>query len=339
MQSITYTSAQELYFNFYESVINVEVLKTAFKLDIFETLQFECKSMDTIKRELNLKAPSRNLYDFFDKLVMLGLLVRQGIEETALYKNSHSTNNLFVKSSPNNTLILYGNCLNTQKCMFILDQYLREGPSSINNEVFTEKFFANKEGTKNFLYSMKQLSEKKFELVVDNIPTLKDYKSTIDLGGALGVLSCKMKTKYPEMHCITYDLPFVQEFAEEYLANEGFANKNQVISGDFFHDEWPKTDVVFMGNILHDWNFENKMLLLKKSYERLNPGGMLVCIEEFIDNDRESPTPGLYISLVMIVHANGYNMTPREFEYLTKLVGFKKVEYYNQGVEFCVAYK
>ena len=339
MQSITYTSAQELYFNFYESVINVEVLKTAFKLDIFETLQFEYKSMDTIKRELNLKAPSRNLYDFFDKLVMLGLLVRQGIEETALYKNSHSTNNLFVKSSPNNTLILYGNCLNTQKCMFILDQYLREGPSSINNEVFTEKFFANKEGTKNFLYSMKQLSEKKFELVVDNIPTLKDYKSTIDLGGALGVLSCKMKTKYPEMHCITYDLPFVQEFAEEYLANEGFANKNQVISGDFFHDEWPKTDVVFMGNILHDWDYDSKVMLLKKVYDNLNEGGLFICSEEFIDDNREKFNTGMVVSLAMIVKTLGYNMTPSEFADLSKEVGFKKVEYFNKDVEFCIAYK
>ena len=186
---------------------------------------------------------------------------------------------------------------------------------------------------------MKQLAEKKFELTIMNIPTLKDCKSLIDLGGALGVLTCKMKTKYPEMRCISYDLPSVQEFTEEFLAKEGFLNKNQILSGNFFQDEWPKTDVVFLGNILHDWDYDRKLLLLTKIYDNLNDGGLLICSEEFIDDNRYSFNAGMVVSLVMIVKTTGYNMSAKEFESLTKQVGFKKVEHFNKEVEFCIAFK
>src|SRR3712207_8418520 len=36
--------------------------------------------------------------------------------------------------------------------------------------------------------------------------------------------------------------------------------------GDFFKDPLPTTDVLIMGHILHDWNLEEKRLLLRKAY-------------------------------------------------------------------------
>ena len=335
MDEPQFTTVESLKLHFYCATIDIESFKAAFNLGLFEYLQSDERSVTEIKKALNLKAVNRNLYDFFDKLVMLGVLEREGIEESALYRNSSSSKLLFLKDSPQNVIAFVNFCGDLQKCFNNLENDLREGSKML----FDEKFFVNKDTAMEYLQSMKQKQDKNFDMTLETLTVLKNCKTSIDIGGALGTLSYKLKTLYPETHCLSLDLPIVTEMAYEFLKSEGFDNKIELIKADFLKDDWPKTDVVFMGNILHDWNFENKMLLLKKSYERLNPGGMLVCIEEFIDNDRESPTPGLYISLVMIVHANGYNMTPREFEYLTKLVGFKKVEYYNQGVEFCVAYK
>ena len=53
-----------------------------------------------------------------------------------------------------------------------------------------------------------------------------------------------------------------------------------------FSDSWPKTDFIFMGNIIHDWDYPGKALLLKKSCENLNKGGMFVCIEDFLEEKR-----------------------------------------------------
>ena len=91
----------------------------------------------------------------------------------------------------------------------------------------------------------------------------------IHVGGALGVLALKVKNSYPEMHCITFDSPHVG---------------NLFMS--IFSDSWPKTDFIFMGNIIHDWDYPGKALLLKKSCENLNKGGMFVCIEDFLEEKR-----------------------------------------------------
>ena len=337
MQEIKFTSAQDLMIHFLGSMINIEVFKTAFKLGIFEILKSGFKSIEELKSILNLKIPSRNLYDYFDKLTILGLLDRQGIEETALYKNSQSTNVLFLKESPQNILSLYYLSIDIQQCLFNLDEYLRQRPDNMNDQF--SKFISNKESARVFLHSMKQMNEKKFDLTIENLPSLKDYKSCVDIGGALGVLSSKLKTKFPELKCFSMDLPLISDLAKEYLKNEGLLEKVELLNGDLFKDEWPKTDVVFICNVFLDWDYENKIKILKKAYDSLNEGGMLVCEEEFIDDNREKQTKGINISMIMIVHTTGYNCTPKEFDRLAKLVGFKKTEYLNNGVEFCIAYK
>ena len=61
------------------------------------------------------------------------------------------------------------------------------------------------------------------------------------------------------------------------------------VSGDFFKDDWPKTDVAFMGNILHDWDYySGKVLLLKKSYEKLEQRGHLCLFREFLGRKKRN---------------------------------------------------
>ena len=75
----------------------------------------------------------------------------------------------------------------------------------------------------------------------------------------------------------------------------------QAIAGDFFKDEFPKADVVTMGNILHDWNLENKQMLIQKAYDALPEGGALVVIEALIDDERRRNAFGLLMSLNMLI--------------------------------------
>ena len=41
-----------------------------------------------------------------------------------------------------------------------------------------------------------------------------------------------------------------------------------------------------MGMILHDWNLEKKMHLIRAAYDALPPGGAFVAIEALIDDAR-----------------------------------------------------
>jgi len=110
-----FTSIPELVINFVGSMANIEVLKAAVNMGFFNFLKTGFRSIEEIRSAFELKAPARNLYDFFDKMVFLGLVERQGIEETALYKNTQSTNMLFLKESPKNALNLFYWCTEIQK--------------------------------------------------------------------------------------------------------------------------------------------------------------------------------------------------------------------------------
>ena len=53
--------------------------------------------------------------------------------------------------------------------------------------------------------------------------------------------------------------------------------------------------------ILHDWNLEKKMHLIRAAYDALPPGGALVAIEALIDDARRENVFGLLMSLNMLI--------------------------------------
>ena len=99
------------------------------------------------------------------------------------------------------------------------------------------------------------------------------------------------------------------------------------ISGDFFVNDFPDSDVITMGNILHDWGKDDKLMLITKAYKALPEGGALVVIENIIDNDRNKNAFGLMMSLNMAIETDeGYDFTAAEFDELAKQVGFQNTE-------------
>ncbi len=73
-----------------------------------------------------------------------------------------------------------------------------------------------------------------------------------------------LATRHPHLRCTSFDLPVVVPIAEKAIAAAGLADRVTVASGDFFADPLPQADVITMGLILHDWNLERKMHLIKR---------------------------------------------------------------------------
>ena len=68
-------------------------------------------------------------------------------------------------------------------------------------------------------------------------------------------------------------------------------------------------DVVTMGHVLHDWDLEQKKLLIRKAYEAVPPGGAFIAYDTMIDDDRSKNVFGLLVSLNMLIE------TPGGFDY------------------------
>jgi hypothetical protein len=102
------------------------------------------------------------------------------------------------------------------------------------------------------------------------------------------------------------------------------SDRVKFVGGSFFTDNLPKADVILMGHILHDWDLEQKKMLLRKSYEALPAGGAVVVYDCLIDDDRRQNAFGLLMSLNMLVETpGGFDYTGADCLGWLKEAGFK----------------
>jgi cyclopropane fatty-acyl-phospholipid synthase-like methyltransferase len=153
------------------------------------------------------------------------------------------------------------------------------------------------------------------------------YKTLADIGGATGQLSSIVAARHPQMQCRTCDLAVVQPIAERRLRQRNLGGRVVAETIDFFTDEFPKADIITMGMILHDWNLENKKMLIAKAYRALPAGGALVAIENIIDDERRQNTRGLLMSLNMLIEfGDAFDFTGAQFSEWCKEAGFSRCE-------------
>ena len=81
----------------------------------------------------------------------------------------------------------------------------------------------------------------------------------------------------------------------------GVADRVTVASGDFFVDPLPSADIITMGMVLHDWNHDQKLRLIRSAYDALPDGGVFIVIENMIDDARRENAFALMMSLNMLI--------------------------------------
>jgi hypothetical protein len=129
------------------------------------------------------------------------------------------------------------------------------------------------------------------------------------------------------MMCTTCDLPAVAAIARKTIEAHGLSERITSASLDFFRDSLPKADVITMGMILHDWNLEKKLQLVRAAYDALPKGGAFVVIENLIDDERRSNAFALTESLNMLIEfGDAFDFTGRDFDGWCRTVGFRRTE-------------
>jgi hypothetical protein len=153
------------------------------------------------------------------------------------------------------------------------------------------------------------------------------YRTVTDIGGCLALLSRVLGARHPHLRFQSFDLPAVGPHARSAVAGAGMSDRIEIVDGDFFAGDFPPADVVTMGNILHDWNLENKRMLIRKAYAALPAGGMFVAIENVIDDGRRQNAFGLLMSLNMLIEfGDAFDYTGADFRAWCGEVGFGRCE-------------
>ncbi|WP_115461156.1 methyltransferase [Winogradskyella aurantiaca] len=304
-----------------------KTLLTAVNLGLFTHLANGPLSGEAIKTKLDLH--NRSLFDFLDTLVALGFLKRSGLKKEAVYSNDADADLFLDKNKPsyiggilemsNNRLYPFWNDLET--CLKTGEP---QNESKNGSKPLFEALYADEDRLKEFIHGMGGVQAGNFMKLAHEFD-FSNYQTLCDAGGSGANLSIHVARNNPHMNCISFDLPPVGPIAQKNVDTFGFSDRIAVQSGDFFADELPNADVITMGNILHDWGEEDKIMLITKAYRALPEGGALIVIENIIDNDRKNNAFGLMMSLNMAIETNeGFDFTAADFDQWAKDVGFKQ---------------
>jgi precorrin-6B methylase 2 len=305
-----------------------KTLLTAVNMELFTILATRELSGTEIQSRLGLH--TRSIYDFLDALVALGFLKRKGLKESSSYSNADDADMFLDKNKQsyiggilemcNNRLYPFWNDLEEGLKTGLPQNETKDGGKPIFEEVY-----ADPKKLREFVSAMGGVQMGNFMEFAKKFD-FTNYKTLCDVGGAGGFLAAHVSIKNQHMQCSTFDLPPVEPIAKENIKNLGLESKVKVLSGDFFTVEFPKADIITMGNILHDWGTEDKKMLIKKAYDALPKGGALVIIENIIDDNRSENTFGLLMSLNMLIEtSDGYDFSAADFSILAKEIGFQKI--------------
>jgi len=157
---------------------------------------------------------------------------------------------------------------------------------------------------------------------------LSGHKKLVDLGGASGGYCLGFRQVHPHLQCTVFDLPPVAAFAREKIEEAGESEHIQVVEGSFFEDEFPRGDVILLAQVIHNWNRDDDLLILRKIYAALEDGGTLLVHEKFFEDDWSGSLEAVFYAFLMVGKEDkcGWQPSYGETEELLREVGFTDVE-------------
>jgi hypothetical protein len=297
-----------------------KTLLSAVELRLFAALS-EAGPLDAEELRERLGLHPRSSRDFFDALVALGMLGRTD----GRYTNTPETDLFLDPAKPS----YMGGILEMANARLYhfwgsLTEGLRTGEPQ--SEVksgggFFETLYANPEKLAQFAGAMSGLSRAAGQAIAAKFPW-RDYRSVNDIGCAQGAVPVAIATAHDHLTGGGFDLPPVKPIFNSYVAQNGLADRLSFTPGDFFADPLPSADVLIMGHILHDWDLDQKRLLLQKAYAALPMGGALIVFDAIIDDDRRENAFGLLMSLNMLIEDHGFDYTGADCRSWMAEVGF-----------------
>lgn len=296
---------------------------SAAELGLFTELARGPLDAEALRTRLGLH--SRAALDFFDTLVALKLLKRHD----GKYSNSPEADLFLDRAKPSYiggllemcSVRLYGHWNH-------LTEALRTGSPQSEVKGGTNSFdalYSTPEKLEGFLKSMTGISLGSAKAIAAKFPW-QEYRTFADVGTAQGAVPVQVALANPHLKGIGYDLPAVKPVFEKYVAAHGVTDRVQFQPGDFFKNPLPAVDVIIMGRILHDWDLEQKKMLLAKAFDALPEGGACIVYEALIDDARRESAFGLLMSLNMLIETpGGFDFTGADCRGWMAEAGFRQI--------------
>jgi hypothetical protein len=143
----------------------------------------------------------------------------------------------------------------------------------------------------------------------------------VDVGGAAGALLFSVLRANPHLKGIVFDLPNVIPSAQAAVEAAGLSERAEVVGGDFF-EKVPEGDLYLLKYILHDWDDEACVKILRNCRKAARPGARIAVVELLVEADNIVAS---LMDLNMLVMTPGRERTLDEYRDLLAAGGFGEV--------------
>lgn len=148
--------------------------------------------------------------------------------------------------------------------------------------------------------------------------------SVADIGGGNGTLLAAVLAAHPHLRGIVLDLPHVVAEAPPVLDQAGVADRCETLGADFFADDLPPADTYVLARILHDWDDEQAVAILRNCRRSIAENGRMLIVEQVIPEGNE-PTYAKLVDLIMLTLVGGKERNQAEWRSLLADGGFELV--------------
>lgn len=159
--------------------------------------------------------------------------------------------------------------------------------------------------------------------------------TVVDIGGGNGSQLSALLHAHPSMRGILFDLAHVIERAKAPVAAAGLADRCELVPGSFFENVPSGADAYFMRHIIHDWDDEKSLTILRNCHRAMPAQARLLLVESVIPPGNE-PFAGKFLDLVMLMIPGGKERTEDEYRALFAEAGFKLNRIVPTGTEVSV---
>ena len=139
--------------------------------------------------------------------------------------------------------------------------------------------------------------------------------TVVDVAGGRGTLLLAILRAFPGLRGVLFDQPHV-------LAEAEVPERCEAVAGSFFDAVPAGADVYTLKDILHDWDDDRALAILRTIRAAIPPAGRLLVIERALPPG-DTPAPGKLVDITMLLITGGRERTRHEYARLLSAAGFR----------------
>jgi hypothetical protein len=149
--------------------------------------------------------------------------------------------------------------------------------------------------------------------------------TVVDVGGGSGQLVLALLEKYPDLRGVLLDVPDVTAAAQKNfpVADAHVASRLEYLGADMF-ESVPRAEAYILKHILHGWDDENCLRILRNCHASMEGDGRLICVDTVLPAEGETAAaPAKLSDLLMLLAIGGRERTRQQWEDLYRASGFR----------------